>query len=158
MREGFRHAISTGIFLVGLSIAIAPRLSAQGYTLDSAALGTGTRANPNARHNQPFVTIPTTGRTVSVQSLRLNVSGAGAGCATDRLLDYWSPGGAPIGVTMDFSHDPMALPAHPTRTVVINVNSNAVPMSRKWTIFVARGSCGGSNQQATMTLHLVKAH
>jgi hypothetical protein len=157
MRKGFRHAISTCMLLAGLAIALAPRLSAQGYTLDSAALGTSTNANPNARHNQPFVTIPKAGRAVSVQSLRLNVSGAGKGCTTDRLLDYWTPAGTPAGVTMDWSHDPMALPSIPTRTVVINVNSNAVPTSRKWTIFVARGSCGGSNQQATMTLHLVKA-
>jgi len=141
------YAFSMGIVLVGLA---ASSLPAQAYTLNDASLGT----------NAVTMTIPKSGNSQSVQTLRLQYSGSGANCTTGSLADYWSPSGsrAPVGVTTDYSSSPMSLPSSLVRTIVINVESTALPMSRQGTVVVPSGSCDGWNQTSTITLTLVKAN
>jgi hypothetical protein len=150
MRGTFKHASAAAFLLIGLAMAGAPPVYAQGYTLNSASLGT----------NAITMTIPKTGNTQSVHTLRLHYSGGnGANCTTGSLNDYWGPSGsrAPAGVTPGYSSSPMSLPSSLTRTIAINVYSTAVPMSRQWTIVVPSGSCRGGNQTSTVTVTLVKA-
>jgi hypothetical protein len=150
MKRTSKHVILAGIGLLGVAIAIAPSAYAQGYTLNSASLGT----------NAITMTIPKTGNTQSVHTLRLHYSGGnGANCTTGSLNDYWGPSGsrAPVGVTPGYSSSPMSLPSSLTRTIALNVYSTAVPMSRQWTIVVPSGSCRGGNKTSTVTVTLVKA-
>ena len=152
MRGTFRHVIAGAVAIVGLSMAVATPLLAQGYSLNGARLGTV---------RDITLTIPPAGGSAqAVALLRLNFSGGnGANCTTGSLADYWGPNNthAPVGVSAGYSSSPMGLPSNSTRTVAINVNSSAVPTARQFTIVVPRGSCQGSNQTSTINLTLVKA-
>ena len=146
-RAAKAYAFSMGLFVAGLA---ASSLPAQAYTLNDASLGT----------NAVTMTIPKSGNAQSVQTLWLQHSESGANCTTGSLADYWSPSGsrAPVGVTMGYSSSPMSLPSSLVRTIVINVESTALPMSRQGTVVVPSGSCDGWNQTSTITLTLVKAN
>jgi hypothetical protein len=139
---------SARIVLVGLALASASSAFAQGYSLNGASMGT----------NQITMTIPKTGNTQSVHTLRLQYSGKGANCTTGSLARWWGQhgGNGPVGVVPGFSSSPMSLPSSLTRGIAINVYSTAAAGSTQWTIKVPRGSCGGSNQTSTVTLVLVK--
>lgn len=148
MHGSSRLAATARVALVGLALAVAHSAKAQGYTLNSASMGT----------NQITMTIPKTGNTQSVHTLRLQFSGRGANCTTGSLSSYWGQhgGSAPKGVVPGFSSSPMSLPSSLTRGIALNVYSTAVPGSTQWTIVVPRGSCGGSNQTSSVTVTLVK--
>jgi hypothetical protein len=148
MHRTSKLVISARIVLLGLSLAGAPSAFAQGYTLNSASMGT----------NQIAMTIPKTGNTQSVHTLRLQFSGRGANCTTGSLSSYWGQHGGhgPVGVTPGFSSSPMSLPSSLTRTIALNVYSTAVAGTTQWTIVVPRGSCGGSNRSTTVNVVLVK--
>jgi hypothetical protein len=153
MRGMTRHVISAAV-AIGLAIAIAPPLLAQGYTLNGARLGTA---------RDITMTIPAAGGNAQKAFvLRLDYSGGrGASCSTGSLADWWGSNGTqnqnPGGVTPGYSDSPMRLPSNATRTVVLNVASTAKPGTWTWTIRVPSGECSGSNQTATISLTLKKA-
>lgn len=150
MNRGYGRCV-WAVVVIFMGAALALPTSVQAYDLTGAQLGSASSIT---------IEIPKTGNAQVALPLRVHFSGGGANCTTGNLSTYWHGNAKdPVGVSAGFSSSGIGIPAPFARTVAINVQSTAQPMAaRAWTIVVPRGTCGGSNQTATVHLTLTKKH